>query len=438
MVINLGLLVLTSTLAIAAHPFPAENNFICEVCTTSVDYIKTTPTSFLLQGQFSNDEKDIRSLCSTKVDGTETTFSTACDTVVKNYATIKQLAKARVDPKTICEQINMCSDYMLEKRWERIPTIQNHIIRDINADEKMTWKAGINHKWINSTLADVRRYLGTIVDPDHVYTLPVKEFSQDEITDIPDSFDPRDKWPNCKDVIGHIRDQSACGSCWAFGSTEAFNDRHCIQSGKTVVLSADDTTACCKFFPCASMGCNGGQPSLAWSWFASKGVVTGGDYNDKDTCLPYAFPACAHHVTSTKYPACPSSEYSTPKCDKSCTNTDYQTSYSDDKFKASTSYSLDSVTKIQQDILNYGSATGAFTVYADFPNYKSGVYQHKTGRALGGHAIKIQGWGTENGTPYWLVANSWNETWGDNGYFKILRGSNECGIEGQVSAGATN
>jgi cathepsin B len=45
------------------------------------------------------------------------------------------------------------------------------------------------------------------------------------------------------------------------------------------------------------------------------------------------------------------------------------------------------------------------------------------------------GWGVENGTPYWLVANSWNSDWGDNGYFRILRGKDECGIEGSISAG---
>ena len=64
-----------------------------------------------------------------------------------------------------------------------------------------------------------------------------------------------------------------------------------------------------------------------------------------------------------------------------------------------------------------------------------GVYRHVTGEVLGGHAVKILGWGTENGTPYWLVANSWNYDWGDKGYFKILRGSNECGIEEDIFAG---
>lgn len=64
-----------------------------------------------------------------------------------------------------------------------------------------------------------------------------------------------------------------------------------------------------------------------------------------------------------------------------------------------------------------------------------GVYQHVTGSELGGHAIRILGWGVENGTPYWLIANSWNSDWGDNGYFRILQGRNECGIEASITAG---
>lgn len=83
----------------------------------------------------------------------------------------------------------------------------------------------------------------------------------------------------------------------------------------------------------------------------------------------------------------------------------------------------------------HGPVEAAFTVYADFLSYKSGVYQHRSGGVLGGHAVKMMGWGVENGTPYWLMANSWNEDWGLKGYFKILRGVNECGIEGSLVAG---
>ena len=90
---------------------------------------------------------------------------------------------------------------------------------------------------------------------------------------------------------------------------------------------------------------------------------------------------------------------------------------------------------MMQDIFENGSISGSFTVYEDFPTYSSGIYQHVTGAALGGHAIKIIGWGIEDGIPYWLCVNSWNEEWGDKGTFKILRGSNECGIESESAAG---
>ena len=85
--------------------------------------------------------------------------------------------------------------------------------------------------------------------------------------------------------------------------------------------------------------------------------------------------------------------------------------------------------------MTYGPVEAAFTVYEDLLHYKSGVYQHVSGKVLGGHAVRMLGWGVENGTPYWLIANSWNTDWGDNGYFKIVRGQDECGIEDEINAG---
>jgi len=78
-----------------------------------------------------------------------------------------------------------------------------------------------------------------------------------------------------------------------------------------------------------------------------------------------------------------------------------------------------------------GPVQVAFMVYKSFMSYKSGVYSKSFWELLpeGGHAVKFTGWGTEDGTDYWLVANSWGTNWGLEGFFKIGRGSNACGIE---------
>lgn len=70
-------------------------------------------------------------------------------------------------------------------------------------------------------------------------------------------------------------------------------------------------------------------------------------------------------------------------------------------------------------------------------NYLSlGVYEKTPGaEPLGGHSVKLIGWGKDNGVPYWLLINSWGPEWGDKGTFKILRGTNECNIEDHITAG---
>lgn len=57
---------------------------------------------------------------------------------------------------------------------------------------------------------------------------------------------------------------------------------------------------------------------------------------------------------------------------------------------------------------------------------------------LGLHAVKIVGWGVYNGTKYWHVANSWGKYWGENGFFRIRRGTNECNIDWYMIALSPN
>lgn len=55
-----------------------------------------------------------------------------------------------------------------------------------------------------------------------------------------------------------------------------------------------------------------------------------------------------------------------------------------------------------------------------FKFYKSGIIKKFCGTAID-HAVLLVGYGTEKGTDYWLVKNSWTSDWGENGYFRILR-----------------
>lgn len=307
------------------------------------------------------------------------------------------------------------------------PAVSEHIITTVNSLQSQ-WVAGHNSRFEGKTIGDIKNLLGAWREPLDK-KLPVKQMLLAE--NIPENFDSRTAWPKCTS-ISEIRDQSNCGSCWAFGAVEAMSDRICIASGQTRQdrLSSENLVSCCS--SCGD-GCNGGYPSAAWSYWQDTGIVTGDLYGDANTCQPYSLPPCDHHTTG-KYNPC-SGDSDTPSCENTC-QSGYSTSYNDDLRFASSSYSVSSdEASIQTEIMTHGPVEGAFDVYEDFVSYKSGVYSHTTGSYLGGHAIRILGWGVENGTPYWLVANSWNEDWGDQGYFKIKRGSDECGIEDGVVAG---
>jgi len=83
-----------------------------------------------------------------------------------------------------------------------------------------------------------------------------------------------------------------------------------------------------------------------------------------------------------------------------------------------------------------GPVQTTFAVYEDFMQYQSGIYTHVGGNLLGFHAVKIVGWGQENGVNYWIVANSWGTSWGEQGYFRIAFG--QVGIDRRGISGRAN
>uniref|UniRef100_A0A8R1IP54 Pept_C1 domain-containing protein n=1 Tax=Caenorhabditis japonica TaxID=281687 RepID=A0A8R1IP54_CAEJA len=244
---------------------------------------------------------------------------------------------------------------------------------------------------------------------------------------LPDTFDARDNWPECKS-IKLIRNQATCGSCWAFGAAEIISDRECIQSNATrqPIISVDDILSCCG--ETCGLGCDGGYTIEALRFWNHSGVVTGGDYGG-DGCRPYPFTPCKKS---------PCAKSATPICEKKC-QSGYETKYSSDKHFGSTSYYVtNTVGAIKTEIYHNGPVEASFKVYADFYQYKSGIYKYTGGKLVGGHAVKIIGWGNDNGVDYWLIANSWGTTFGEDGFFRMVRGTNECGIESNVVAGLAN
>lgn len=296
------------------------------------------------------------------------------------------------------------------------------------------WKAKFNNKFRN--YSDRVKYGLMGVNNVRLSVKAKKNLSPTRFYDIyiPEAFDAREKWDQCAS-LKNIRDQSSCGSCWAFGAVEAMSDRICIASnGKIQVsLSADDLLSCCKS---CGFGCDGGDPMAAWKYWVKEGIVTGSNFTMKQGCKPYPFPPCEHHSNKTHYQPCKHDLYPTPKCEKKCLDIYTEKTYAEDKFFGETAYGVeDDVTSIQKEILTHGPVEVAFEVYEDFLMYDGGIYVHTGGKIGGGHAVKMLGWGVEQGVPYWLVANSWNTDWGEDGFFRIIRGIDECGIESSVVGG---
>merc|ERR1719187_1248788 len=288
-----------------------------------------------------------------------------------------------------------------------------------------TWKAGRNfHK--DTPLEFLKGLNGVLPSPKgpkpnrRIGSVP-KGF------DIPENFDAREQWPDCP-TIKEIRDQGSCGSCWAVAAVSAMSDRACIHSGGKANFrySSENLVACCSS---CGFGCNGGWLGPSFDYWVETGIVSGGPYGSNEGCQPYSIRPTGYEkmLRSPNEP--------TPPCKHEC-QAEYDLEYEEDLRFAKDAYMIsENEDEIKYEIMTNGPVEVSFDVYEDFYSYTSGVYQHVFGGYVGGHAVKMLGWGEEDGTPYWIIANSWNVSWGENGFFKMLRGSNECNIESDVHGG---
>ena len=244
-------------------------------------------------------------------------------------------------------------------------------------------------------------FAGPSMGPAPVHTMSSRDA-------IPESFDAREQWPKCS-VIKEIKSQGPCGNCWAMASSSALADRMCISTnGATDISLSPQFMVNC--FPNHN-GCQGGTDEPTWKDLMDIGTVP-------ESCLPFH------------------------KKDETCTGRCYNGAQMPKYTKAKNFYSpwgetdKARVEAIQREIMEHGSVSASFIVFTDWqPKQWSIYHRSKTATYDGGHAVRIIGWGTENGEDYWLIANSHGTDFKEGGFFKMRRGINECNIEETVIAG---
>jgi cathepsin B len=282
------------------------------------------------------------------------------------------------------------------------PTITREHIADLKEKAQFEVYSYESHPFKDESLADLRKHLGLKLKSSLVQTvLPTGDIRGD----LPTNFVAMDKWPNC---IHPIRDQQRCGSCWAFAASEVLSDRFCIASNGKInkVLSPQDMVSC----DTGDAGCDGGDLTTSWDYLTGDGIV-------EDSCFPYT-----------------SGQGDSGDCLISggmCVDGKTKAT----KYKAAPNYrTFESIEDAKAEIYEKGPIETGFDVYKDFFSYKTGIYKKTSDEEVGGHAVKVVGWGVEDGTNYWVVANSWGAGWGEKGYFRIEIG-NCCEFEAGMITG---
>ncbi|XP_060072322.1 tubulointerstitial nephritis antigen-like isoform X1 [Ylistrum balloti] len=336
----------------------------------------------------------------------------------------------------ITENCNSCTcivdpAFQNQQRWnctKHVCLIQTKLIGQVNSHDS-GWRAGNYSAFWGMTLDEGIRYrLGTIPpDADVRNMKPVRGYTN---TYLPDDFDSRIQWPG---RIHPIRDQGNCGASWAFSTVATASDRLAIESDGILQeeLSPQHLLSCNTAR--GQLGCEGGYLDKAWWFLRKKGIVS-------EDCYPYVSGSdneAGMCMLRNKKDA------NTAPCPNGQANSTGRILYSTPPYRIS-----DDERDIMNEIYKNGPVQAIMRVKEDFFMYQSGIYQYTNtipdllpdDDDRGYHSVRIIGWGIETDTTsntsvkYWLCANSWGHLWGDNGYFRVRRGVNECSVEEFVIA----
>jgi len=183
-------------------------------------------------------------------------------------------------------------------------------------------------------------------------------------------------------------------------------------------FSPQDSLECCTSCQFDTKSpCAGGYLYQAFKYAKIHGVVSGDGFNSQALCKSYFLPE-----TFTEKP-------SKPQCATKCNVSSKTAEYATDKLRLSEFVYGRGVNNMMMALNNLGSIAVTMRVYQDLFLYQKGIYKHEYGTYMGNHAVRIIGYGKEDGVEYWLAVNSWGISWGERGLFRIQKGTNECEIE---------
>lgn len=216
---------------------------------------------------------------------------------------------------------------------------------------------------------------------------------------IPSAFD----WRNCG-AVTPVKNQGSCGCCWAFSSIASIEGQYAIKYGYLVSLSEQHLMNCDN----SNNGCNGGFMTTAFNSMANNKIGVPGQ-----GVVPY--------LGYKSY------------CSSNVGNKVNVKGYT---YAGSTDESV-----IMQYLYRTGPISVGINSNSYLQNYVSGILylsSYQCNPSVINHAVTIVGYGTENNVNYWIVKNSWGTSWGEKGYFRIVRGIGACGINQYALAPTLN
>jgi cathepsin L len=201
-----------------------------------------------------------------------------------------------------------------------------------------------------------------------------------------------------KGAVTGIKDQGQCGSCWSFSTTGAVEGIIAIKHGQLTPLSEQELMDCSYSY--GNLACNGGLMDNAFKYVMANGL-----------CTEAAYPYTAKSSVDCKASSCAVSPNSKIM------------GYTDVK---STENNLGAAVDMQPVSIAIEADQSGFQMY------KSGVFCGVCGTNLD-HGVLAVGYGTDAGSDYWKVKNSWGTSWGEQGYIRMCRNKNECGLASEPS-----